>query len=251
MKKVMFFAFTLAALCICGSCEEKVPNEPTPPQGEQPTPPNNEDEPSKGLPEVCSLNMEDNNYEVLRAWIDKQSKIQDELFIDILGGSRLVIVDEYMTDNDSNWHKYTDWAGTPALGSIYFFEEGTYRTLASPGCVWGDMDYYMCTQGYNGWYNILNWSYDAATDTLTTSDNSGSDAKTIAVRYLQDNYCILEGRIKEHSPTNNLYIYVCRFEPGDEQTPEGYITFDEYKAIWEQYCEDNGLNNENHEYYWW
>lgn len=35
MKKVMFFAFTLAALCICGSCEEKVPNGPTPPQGEQ------------------------------------------------------------------------------------------------------------------------------------------------------------------------------------------------------------------------
>ena len=36
MKKILFFAFAVAALFVCGSCDDKESNEPTPPQDEQP-----------------------------------------------------------------------------------------------------------------------------------------------------------------------------------------------------------------------
>lgn len=181
--------------------------------------------------------------------IGKQSgEIDDELFESLLTEKLFSCKNRFMLDDDNTWTWAFDWVGGPVLGTIMPTEEGIYYETSMPGCAFvGDFGHdYMHKEGYEGWYNTYEWSYDADTHTLKTT--TGHDFKLEAeVLYFDGTRAVLVGHVggvawygwRGNDATVRLSfkeeLYLFEFIDGRDKFLDGYIAEEEYNTIMNEY----------------
>ncbi len=178
----------------------------------------------------------------------QKGEIDDELFESLLTEKLFRCEDRFMLDDDNTWTWAFDWVGRPVLGTIMPTEEGIYYEKHVPGCgSVGDFGYeYMYREGYQGWYSSYEWSYDAETHTLKTTTDYGFELEA-EVLYFDGSKAVLLGHVggvawigwkdnhEEVGPSFEEELYLFEFSDGRDKFLEGYLTWEEYNAMMEEF----------------
>ena len=186
--------------------------------------------------------------EVLTLIGKQNGEIDDELFESKLTEKLFSCKNRFMREDDNTWTWAFDWVGAPVLGTIMPTDDGLYYETSEPGCASvGDFGHeYMYKEGYHGWYQTYEWSYDADTHTLKTT--TGHDFKLEAeVLYFDGERAVLLGHVggvawygwRGNDPTVRLSfkeeLYLFEFIDGRDKFLEGYLPVDEYNEMMNAY----------------
>ena len=186
--------------------------------------------------------------EVLTLIGKQNGEIDDELFESKLTEKLFSCKNRFMREDDDTWTWAFNWCGAPVLGTIMPTDDGLYYETSEPGCASvGDFGHeYMHKEGYHGWYQTYEWSYDADTHTLKTT--TGRDFKLEAeVLYFDGERAVLLGHVggvawygwRGNDPTVRLSfkeeLYLFEFIDGRDKFLEGYLPWEEYNAMMEEF----------------
>lgn len=198
------------------------------------------------LPKLDEIDLQSNNCEILLRFAESGYEVDDRLFIEMLTTHDIRFIDEYYYTQKDTWAN--EYEGGTQINRMRFSADGEYNVASIPFLFdWYDMVNYMTSLGYHGYYCTYEWQYHTDTNEFITGGNTEDCAY---IRYMCGDYVVVEGRIKGKSIFEKE-LYLCKFVEQTQEINNGILAFDEYKAIWEQYCKDNNLSNENNEYYWW
>ncbi len=137
---------------------------------------------------------------------EKGGNIDDAAFVEAMNTKAFHCNERFILDRsnrpdeseyDDSWSWGRGWCGGQVYGTLRPNGEGSFYTDHYLACGMFDAEAYLNSLGYVGWYKDGSWSYDADTDTLTTSQmKNGSLVEVSAkVLYFDGQFAILDGLV--------------------------------------------------------
>lgn len=182
----------------------------------------------------------------------QEGDIDDNLFIDKLNTSvfncnhRFMLVKDLNGEEADFWSDSSDWVGGQMQFDALLNDDGTLNTRSSPGSADPSFEHYLNEQGIKGYYHTEMWRYDSNTNTLYTS---ADDEYAAELLYFDGKQAILLGHVYPmwlyysknmgYKRTCPMELYLYTFDEGREGYLNGYISYDEYIAILEEYIASN------------
>ena len=180
---------------------------------------------------------------------EKGGNIDDAAFVEAMNTKAFHCSERFMldlrnlptnNDKDDEWTWGDGWVGRQVCGTLYPQGAGSFYTPHYLACGLFDAEAYLNSLGYVGWYVDGSWSYDADTDTLTTSQmENGSLVEVSAkVLYFDGQFAILDGLVSGiawDAPRFPRDLYYFEFTPTDPSYKSKLCTVELIHQVIEMY----------------